>query len=150
VDGHPFSAHLVKLASATTARALAQERAKAKVEAEQQEAREAAAHAQAEAFARTEKGRQLQAIDAMEGYFRPSLGIENSWVLNLRNTSGITVDFQLRCFNNNNQYKTFPIAITAGQSQEIGFLEGWDGNFVSGEYCQAIYDGKTVWTARKK
>ena len=91
-----------------------------------------------------EFARKNAAIEVNAG-FRPSLSKEGTYVLVMRNPSSRTSDFQLKCFQTNGNSKIFQIAIPSGQSQELGFLEGWPGNFVRGEYCLAYYNGEQIW-----
>lgn len=100
-------------------------------------------------YERSEEFARKKAAQDVEAGFRSSLSKEYTYVLVLRNVSNRTADFQLKCYQNNGNYKTFPIALTAGTSTEIGYLEGWPGNFVSGEYCQAIYQGNVLWRVTK-
>ena len=111
-------------------------------EAARQE-RLAAAQQQADAVQRR------KAVQDLEAGFRTSLAIENSAVMQLRNPSGSRADFQLRCHQTNGNYRTFAISVASGETKEIGFLEGWEGNFVSGEYCTAQYDGQALWRVRR-
>ncbi len=131
---------------------LARQRAAEEAARAQQEAANAAARAQqeAEAYRRSEEYARKKAVEDIEAGFRGSLMESGTFVLRLRNVSNQTADFQLRCYQNNGNYKTFPIALPAGGTQEIGFLEGWPGNFVSGEYCNAIYKGDVLWKVTKK
>ena len=131
---------------------LARQRAAEEAAKAQQEAANAAARAQqeAEAYRRSEEYARKKAVEDMEAGFRGSLMESGTFVLRLRNVSNQTADFQLRCYQNNGNSKTFPIALAAGGTQEIGFLEGWSGNFVSGEYCNAIYKGDVLWKVTKK
>ncbi|MFQ1802958.1 hypothetical protein ACK36F_11095 [Aeromonas veronii] len=125
----------------------AEEAARAKLEAANAAAR---AQQEAEAYRRSEEYARKKAVEDIEAGFRGSLMESGTFILRLRNVSNQTADFQLRCFQNNGNYKTFPIALPPGGTQEIGFLEGWPGNFVSGEYCNAIYEGEALWKVTKK
>lgn len=119
--------------------------------ARQKAAEDAAkAVADAEAYKRSEEYARKKAVNDVEAGFRGSFSKEGTYVLSLRNVSNQTADFQLRCYQNNGNYKTFPIALSPGASTEIGFLEGWPGNFVPGEYCQALYRGDSLWKITKK
>ena len=66
-------------------------------------------------------------------------------VLVLKNNSVATADFKLRCFAKTGASKSFNIALVVGDSKEVGFLEGWDKNFLPGEYCVGEFEGQTVW-----
>jgi hypothetical protein len=117
----------------------------------QQAAEEAAkAAADEEAYKRSEEYARKKAVEDVEAGFRGSLMDEGTAVLTLRNASNQTADFQLRCYQTNGHYKTFLIALSPGNSTEIGFLEGWPGNFVSGEYCEALYRGESLWKITKR
>lgn len=132
-------------ANAERLQAEAQERLR--IEREEREAarqeRLAAAQQQADAMQRR------KAVQDLEAGFRTSLAIENTAVLQLRNPSGSQAAFQLRCYLTNGNYSTFAVAVAPGETKEIGFLEGWEGNFVSGEYCTAQYDGQALWRVRR-
>jgi len=108
------------------------------------------AREEAEAYRRSEEYARKKAVEDIEAAFRSSLMQSGTFVLTLRNVSNRTADFQLRCYQNDGKYKTFQIAIPAGGTQEIGFLEGWPGNFVPGEYCNAIYKDEVLWKVKKK
>ncbi len=125
-----------------------------RVRAEQEERlrvqREAAQQEQlAMALRKADADQRRKAVEDLEAGFRPSFAIENTAVLQLRNPSGVTADFQLRCYTVGGNQRTFAIALVPGQVKEIGFIEGWDGNFVRGEYCTAHYDGQTLWRVRR-
>lgn len=129
-------------------------RQKAAEEAAQAQAFAAAkatrAQTDAEAYKRSEEYARKKSVEDVEVSFRGSLMESGTYVLRLRNISNQTADFQLRCYQNNGNSKTFPIALSAGNTAEIGFLEGWHGNFVSGEYCQGLYKGDSLWKVTKK
>lgn len=108
------------------------------------------AAADAEAYRQSEEFARKKAVEDIEAGFRGSFAKEGTYVLQLRNVSGQTADFQLRCYQTNGNYKTFPIALSPGGSTEIGYLEGWPGNFVSGEYCQGVYKGEALWRVTKQ
>jgi hypothetical protein len=110
----------------------------------------AKAVADAEAYKRSEEYARKKAAQDVEATFRGSLMESGTFVLRLRNGSSQTAEFQLRCYQNNGNYKNFPIALAPGGTTEIGFLEGWTGNFVSGEYCEANHKGEGLWKVTKK
>ncbi len=91
--------------------------------------------------------RRKAAADCEAG-FRGSLMKEGTYVLVLRNVSGQTADFKLRCYTTSGSSKTFNIAISPGESYELGYLEGWPGNFVSGEYAEAYFGDEKIWIVR--
>ncbi len=91
--------------------------------------------------------RRKAAVDCEAG-FRRSLSKEGTYVLVLRNVSGQTADFKLRCYTTSGSSKAFNIAISPGESYELGYLEGWSGNFVSGEYAEAYFNDEKIWTVR--
>jgi hypothetical protein len=96
-----------------------------------------------------EYARKKSALD-VNAHFRPSLSQEGTYVLTMSNASTRTADFQLKCFQTNGSSKMFRIAILPGQTQELGFLEGWPGNFVVGEYCLAYYNSEQIWKIEKR
>lgn len=125
----------------------AEDAARAQAVAAETAAKEAAA---AEAYRRSEEYARQKAVQDVEAGFRGSLMESGTYVLRLRNVSNQTADFQLKCYQTSGRYKTFPIALSPGNTSEIGFLEGWPGNFVTGEYCEAIYKGDVLWKVTKK
>jgi hypothetical protein len=126
------------------------ERARVEQEERLRVQREAAQQEQlAMALRKAETDQRRKAVEDLEAGFRTSFAIENTAVLQLRNPSGVTADFQLRCYTVGGNQRTFAIALVPGQVKEIGFLEGWDGNFVRGEYCTAQYEGQSLWRVRR-
>jgi len=85
------------------------------------------------------------AIGKIEKSARASLAKEGTRVLQLRNISDVPVDFHLKCCTEDMSCKTLFVSIPARSEKEIGFLEGWGGNFVSGETCEARYLDERVW-----
>lgn len=67
-----------------------------------------------------------------------------SWVLVLHNPSRRSVDITVRCFTRNGNSTDIRVSILAGSSAEIGWVQGWDGNFVEGEHALVIYGGQTI------
>jgi hypothetical protein len=91
-----------------------------------------------------------KAIEDLEVRWRKSFMEENTWVLNLTNVSNRTADFVLQCYQTNGNHKSFRMAITPGQTKKLGFLKGWQGNFVTGEYCKAVFNDETLWTIKNE
>lgn len=86
---------------------------------------------------------EKDAIRKMEIGRRSSLYNKNM-VLQLRNLDDVTIDFQLKCCTTSNDCKTMFVTIAPRSEREIGFLEGWNGNFVSGESCEARFQDETL------
>lgn len=105
--------------------------------------------ADAEAYRNSEDYARKKSVEDIQVGFRASFSESGTYVLVLRNPSNQTADFQLICYTNSGASKAFPIALTPGASTEIGFLEGWTGNFVAGEYCRAAYKGEFLWRVTK-
>lgn len=103
--------------------------------------------AQAE-YERSEDSARKKAVQDLEKGFRESLldSKKGTYVLRLRNPSNRTAEFQLKCcVADGNRCKTFNMVIPTNDSTELGFMEGWPGNFVSGERCYAYYRGQEIW-----
>lgn len=125
--------------------------------AEQQRAQQLAEQQRAQQLADQERAqyqadRQIrvqltrQAILDLETGMRPSALDDGTQVLVLRNAQPFSLDFDLRCFTRNDRgYKTLFVSVPARGVREIGFLEGWPGNFVDGERCEALYNGERLW-----
>jgi len=114
-----------------------------KREAEQKAAAEAAARA-AEAEARAQAARVRQAVIDLEGGMRTSP--VGGQVLQLRNGASFQVDFDLKCYTQDNStFKTFFVSVPARGQREIGWLEGWTDNFKPGEHCEAYYQRELLW-----
>ncbi|NJN05591.1 MAG: hypothetical protein HC814_03235 [Rhodobacteraceae bacterium] len=94
---------------------------------------------------RSVSGQRL-AVEDITCRFRGSYLDDGSKVLILRNVRPYSVDFHLKCYTRRGQSKTLVVSLAANSSTEIGFLEGWEGNFVTGERCEAYLEGNLVWT----
>ena len=126
------------------------ERKRREMELEQKRERDARAAVQRQAAfaAAARESRVIEGIEAIEVATRPSLAIEDSKVLVLRNIKPYSFDFYLKCYTRGGSSKTMFVSMPALDSAEVGFLEGWDGNFVSDERCEALHDGDVVWSIR--
>lgn len=67
-----------------------------------------------------------------------------SWVLVLHNPSRRSVDITVRCFTRNGNSADIRVSILAGGAAEVGWVQGWDGNFVEGEHALVIYEGQII------
>jgi hypothetical protein len=105
--------------------------------------------ANAQAYRQFEESAKRKAVADIEAGFRNSLAKPDTYVLMLKNVSNQPANFQLRCYQTNGMNRIFSIAILPGNSTEIGFLEGWYGNFVPGEYCQAFYKDEQIWQVNR-
>lgn len=113
-------------------------------EAEQRRQQDALQQQMARDAVAEQHRRHRQAVIDLETSLRSS-AVENL-VLQLRNGSGIPLSFDLRCFTRNDRtFKTMFVTIPPRGQREIGFLEGWDGNFVAGERCEARLDNEVLW-----
>jgi TonB family protein len=89
-----------------------------------------------------------EAIQSVKASSRPSLIDQRTKVLILRNNGRESVRFRLVCASTQGRRKSFTISLGPNGSTELGFLQGWEGNFTSGDSCVA-YDGETsVWRVR--
>lgn len=133
-------------ADAETAAAVARasaERARAEAEEEIRRKREA------EEVGRVANARR-KAVADLDCGFRKSLAEDGTYVLHLHNGSSVSADLELICFvASGEKYKTFSISVPAKGDYELGFLEGWPGNFVPGEWCEASFDGEKLWRCKK-
>ncbi|HET9229316.1 MAG TPA: hypothetical protein VFR31_21735 [Thermoanaerobaculia bacterium] len=109
---------------------------------------QAAALALAVAAAQSQANNRLQGVIDLDLKTRASLMDDNTQVLVIRNANAYSVDFDLKCYTRSGSSKTLFVSVPARGEKEIGFLEGWEGNFVSGERCEAYYDGQFVWSVR--
>ncbi|MEM1355421.1 MAG: hypothetical protein AAGH88_11110 [Planctomycetota bacterium] len=67
-----------------------------------------------------------------------------SWVLVVRNRSNRSVDVTVRCYDRNGNTKDIFVSVMAGRSAEIGWVQGWQGNWVIGERAEVYYDGELI------
>ncbi len=81
-----------------------------------------------------------QAVRAMELETRPSLLDDGTSVLRLRNVRPLALDIDLTCHRGTFS-KTMDVTLAALGTEEVGFLEGWTGNFVAGDRCEVYYAG---------
>lgn len=86
-----------------------------------------------------------EAIQSVKATSRPSLLDQSTEVLILRNPSRESVRFRLVCTSPQGREKSFTVSLDPYGSEELGFLQGWEGNFKPGDVCTA-FDGETsVW-----
>lgn len=72
---------------------------------------------------------------------RPSLLEDGSVVLQLRNPARVLLNLSLDCRKPDGYRKELSVAIAPGAMEEVGFMEGWPGNFRVGHACTIEYDG---------
>ena len=94
----------------------------------------------------SEKIASLKVVDDLEVGFRNSLLENGTKVLRLRNGGGIRANFTLKCFQANGASRQFNMSIGSGETEEIGYQQGWSGNFVTGESCKVYYGDKFRWS----
>jgi uncharacterized membrane protein len=87
-----------------------------------------------------------KAVEAVRVRMRRSLLDQNTQVMTLRNVHPYYISFDLRCYKRSGQSTLLPISIEGSKTTEVGFVQGWTGNFVSGERCEAYYDGEQLWS----
>ncbi len=93
---------------------------------------------------RAEAEAQTLAIGQLEFTRRPSFIQEGSHVLMIRNASARYVSFQLTCYQQAGASKIFQFSMSPSEATELGFQQGWPGNFTTGEYCKVSFDGKEL------
>ena len=113
---------------------------------EEAEAQERKIRTKAAAETARLSNQQRQGVEAIEVGFRRSIADESTMVLVLKNLKTYSLDFDLKCYTTNGRSKTIFVSIPAREATEIGFLEGWSGNWVTGERCEAYLDGKRLWS----
>jgi len=77
--------------------------------------------------------------------WRESLLEDGTYVMQLHNGSSTGADVTLQCFTRSGRSKTLSIQVPGYGMSEVGFLQGWDGNFVAGESCEAYHGREFVW-----
>jgi uncharacterized membrane protein len=85
------------------------------------------------------------AIAGLRVSFRPSVLNDGSHVMLLNNPAANRADVTLKCFTHSGQSKTMAIQVPAYGMSEVGFMQGWAGNFVAGESCEAYHGDEFVW-----
>jgi uncharacterized membrane protein len=66
-------------------------------------------------------------------------------VLILQNSNPHAVSFNLKCYTVSGSSRILPISISRYGYSEVGFVQGWPGNFKRGERCEAYYEGNQIW-----
>jgi hypothetical protein len=80
-----------------------------------------------------------EAICNVRVRMRRSLLDQNTQVMMLRNVHPHYISFNLRYYKRSGQSSLLPISIEGSKTTEVGFVQGWTGNFVSGERCEAYF-----------
>jgi uncharacterized membrane protein len=90
--------------------------------------------------------REHDAVAGLRVSFRPSLLEDGSSVMQLHNGSAAVANLTLKCYTRSGQSATMSIRVPGNGMSEVGFMQGWAGNFVAGESCEA-YHGRDefVW-----
>jgi TPR repeat protein len=81
-----------------------------------------------------------EAIRELELETRPSLLDDGSQVLRLRNVRPVRLAFDLTCYRGSFS-KTLSVDVAPLGFEEVGFLEGWTGNFLTGDRCEIYFAG---------
>lgn len=76
---------------------------------------------------------------------RPSRMNGKTKVLVLYNDGTAVANFTLRCYRTDSRSQDFGIALPPRKGGEIGFVQGWEGNFVTGEHCEARVKDVVIW-----
>jgi hypothetical protein len=92
----------------------------------------------------------LQSVQNLHAWFRNSVFDDGTMVLVIRNPSLTAVRVTIRCFATDDTYKTFVTVVPSHGTSEIGMMQGWPNNFVSGEWCQSYFGGEPVWYVKTK
>ena len=87
-----------------------------------------------------------EAICDVRVRMRRSLLDQNTQVMMLRNVHPHYISFNLRYYKRSGQSSLLPISIEGSKTTEVGFVQGWTGNFVSGERCEAYFYGEQLWS----
>ena len=95
-----------------------------------------------------ESDAEQAAIAALKIGWRPSALENGSLVMQVHNPGLDTVGLRLKCFTSGGTSKVLRVSIPARGMSEVGFVQGWPGNFVAGESCEALHGDKQVWTVR--
>lgn len=88
--------------------------------------------------------RVRKAVKDVQISFRKSLTNDYK-VMILKNIHPFSIDFQVKCYTLGGSSKTIALSIPAADSREVGFVQGWEGNWMSGERCEAYYNGELIW-----
>lgn len=90
--------------------------------------------------------RAKEAITDLVVAARDSVMGDGTKVLIIRNEKGYAVDVELRCYTGDHRTKGIrSITVPARGEKHLGFLQGWCGNFKSGERCEAYLGGELMW-----
>lgn len=79
------------------------------------------------------------------GWRRSALD-ETTQVMRIVNDRSLPVGLQLQCRTRSGVSKWLSVSVPANGVAEVGFLEGWPGNFIAGESCDAFYGTERVWS----
>jgi uncharacterized membrane protein len=85
------------------------------------------------------------AIANLRVSWRASLLEDGTYVMQLHNNSSTGADLLLQCYTRSGRSRTMSIQVPGYGVAEVGFLQGWDGNFVAGESCEAYHGREFVW-----
>lgn len=75
--------------------------------------------------------------------WRDAVLFPNTKALQLWNSRSYPVSVSLKCYTVDGAWKWLRTTVPGKGLAELGHLEGWDGNFVTGERCDA-YDGDSI------
>ncbi len=88
-----------------------------------------------------------QGVAELQVSWRYSTLEDGTMVMRIHNNRPTTVDLQLKCFVRGGGSKVLPVSVAGKSISEVGFMQGWPGNFVTGERCEAYYGSELVWNA---
>jgi uncharacterized membrane protein len=84
------------------------------------------------------------AILGLRVSWRTSL-LDDSAVMRLHNAQALAFGLTLKCSSPMGFSKTLEIAVPPSGIAEVGFVQGWPGNFIAGESCRAYDGNEFVW-----
>jgi len=88
--------------------------------------------------------RPSASLDGIRFGWRESLLDPATKVMQVSSSRSYSTSLQLRCYTNDGYWKSLYTSVPANGYAEVGVLEGWPGNFVSGERCQVLQGGTVV------
>jgi uncharacterized membrane protein len=78
---------------------------------------------------------------------RPSLTIEGTRVLVVHNPTQWLITLDILCASaGGGRRRPFVVTMQPYASSELGYVQGWEGNFTAGQSCEAYYLGIPTWT----
>ncbi|HEY4304500.1 MAG TPA: DUF1036 domain-containing protein [Gemmatimonadaceae bacterium] len=89
--------------------------------------------------------RASSGVDGLRVDWRKSVLDTTTQVMTLRSALSYDTTLHLRCHTRSNDYtRRLDVPVPASGYAEVGYVQGWAGNFVSGEWCDVLSNGETV------